>query len=106
MTTRGLADGVRHIIPPSNPPTCQVELEDPGKAYEAVIGSIGSNFEDIHCVGDPTGPLKRDHPKSVVVGDKAEGYPGKDHPKSEVPTHHLVFAHYLVFTTDVIAILC
>jgi hypothetical protein len=60
---------VSGIIPPSNPPTCQVELEDPGKAYEAVIGSVGSNFEDIHCVGDPTGPLKRDHPKSVVVGD-------------------------------------
>ena len=28
------------VIPPSDPPTCQVEIEDPGKAYEAVIGSL------------------------------------------------------------------
>jgi hypothetical protein len=36
---------VSGIIPPSNPPTCQVEIEDPGKAYEAVIGSVGNKFE-------------------------------------------------------------
>ena len=36
---------VSGIIPPSNPPTCQVELEDPGKAYEAVIRSVGSKFK-------------------------------------------------------------
>jgi hypothetical protein len=33
------------IIPPSNPPTCQVEIEDPGKGYKAVIGYVGNKFE-------------------------------------------------------------
>jgi hypothetical protein len=33
------------IILPPNPSTCQVELEDPGKAYKAVIRSVGNKFE-------------------------------------------------------------
>lgn len=31
-------------IPPSDPTTCQVEI-DPGKSYEAIIGSDGNKFE-------------------------------------------------------------
>lgn len=33
------------IILPSDPPTCQVEIKDPSKAYEAVVGSVDSKFE-------------------------------------------------------------
>jgi hypothetical protein len=33
------------VIPPSDPPTCQVGIEDLGKAYEAVIRSVGNKFE-------------------------------------------------------------
>jgi hypothetical protein len=43
--TSSFLSPVSGIIPPSDPPTCQVEIEDPGKAYEAVIGSVGNKFE-------------------------------------------------------------
>jgi len=33
------------IIHPSNSPTCQVEIEDPSKEYEAVIRSVGNKFK-------------------------------------------------------------
>jgi len=33
------------IIPPLDLTTCQVEIENPGKAYGAVIESISNKFE-------------------------------------------------------------
>jgi hypothetical protein len=43
-TTSSFLSPVSDNIPPSDPTTCQVEI-DPGKSYEAIIGSDGNKFE-------------------------------------------------------------
>jgi hypothetical protein len=44
-TTSSFLSPVSDNIPPSDPTACQVEIEIPGKAYEAVVGSDSNKFE-------------------------------------------------------------
>jgi hypothetical protein len=54
------------IIPPSNPPTCQVEIEGPGKEYEAVIWSVGNKFEALFNGLQSLGEKQRKKYKSLI----------------------------------------